>query len=171
MSDFDLGRRVDLAWCPINSLCHVADEPAIAAHLACVRRHLEPGAPYVIEIELVDHDGPWARGAPDRSTWSVPEAGGTEVRAVVERVHCNRATRTCTERATYRRVGGDEVLAEASELFKMRMWTWNDLGRLGGDAGFTVERAFANHGRRGRPEVEPGPGLENDGENYYFVLR
>ncbi|MHC4991863.1 MAG: class I SAM-dependent methyltransferase [Planctomycetota bacterium] len=57
VTDFDLGRRVDLAWCPINSLCHLDREPDIASHLACVRRHLDRGSAYVIEIGLVSPTG------------------------------------------------------------------------------------------------------------------
>lgn len=168
---FDLGRRVELAWCPINSLCHLDAEPAIAAHLACVGRHLEPGAAYVIEVELVRHDGPWRTGPADRSVWMVEQPDGSVVDAHVERRDCDLPRRTCTEWARYRRRRGDRVVAEAAELFTMRMWTFDDLLRLARDAGFTVERAFRNDGPRGRPEVAVDARLENDGANHYFVLR
>ncbi|MHC5004153.1 MAG: class I SAM-dependent methyltransferase [Planctomycetota bacterium] len=170
-TSFDVGRTVDLAWCPINSVCHLAEERDIAGHLRSVRRHLPAGGAYVVEIELLMHDGPWDRGTPERSTWSMPQADGTAVRATVTREDCDAVSRTCTERAWYRRVRGDEVLASAEELFTMRMWTHADLVRLAGAAGFALEATYRNEGSRGRPAVEPGPHLENDGENHYFVLR
>jgi SAM-dependent methyltransferase len=170
-TDFDLGRRFDLAWCPINSLCHLTREDEILAHLACVRRHLAPGGTYVVEIEIFRHDGPWDQGTPDRSTWAVDQPDGTHVLATVTREECDLASRTCTERAHYRRVRGETILAEVCDLFPMRMWTYEDLLELTRRSGFAIDGVCHNRGSKGRPEVPLDPQLENDGENHYFVLR
>ena len=171
VTSFDLGRRVDLAWCPINSLCHLAREDDVIAHLECVHRHLEPDAAYVIEVELLHHDGIWREGPADRSSWTVPSGDGTHVEATVWRESCDLAARTCVEHARYRQMRGGEVLRESSERFVMRMWTYEDLLAITRRTGFTVEHVFTNHGRRGRPEVPMAPTLENDGDNHYYVLR
>jgi hypothetical protein len=50
---FALGRPVDGAVCPINTLAHLA--PAdLARHLACMGRHLGPGARYLVQVAVRD---------------------------------------------------------------------------------------------------------------------
>src|SRR5262249_21193678 len=51
--DFPLGRAVGGAISPINTLLHLSPEQ-LARHLACVVRHLEPGARYLVQVGLIE---------------------------------------------------------------------------------------------------------------------
>jgi SAM-dependent methyltransferase len=48
--DFSLGRRFDGAYSVFESLNHVPDLPGLAQAFACVRRHLEPGSPFLFDL-------------------------------------------------------------------------------------------------------------------------
>jgi hypothetical protein len=53
MTDFDLGEVFDGAVCPINTLTLLSPDD-LARHLACLARHLAPGARYVVQVGLVE---------------------------------------------------------------------------------------------------------------------
>ncbi|MHC4413647.1 MAG: class I SAM-dependent methyltransferase [Planctomycetota bacterium] len=161
----------DLAWCPVNSLAHLTDEPEIVRHLRCVRRHLRPGGAYVVELALVHHDGPWQDPPGTENAWSVSQPDGSTVHAAWHRLDCDLVTRTCTERATFRRERGGQVLSEISSLYTMRMWCCADLARIASEAGLDLaNRAIAHRDYEPGPAVELSPKLENNGLNYYFCL-
>ena len=44
MTDFEIERAFGGAVCPVNSLAHLVDPRDAVSHLACVTRHLRPGA-------------------------------------------------------------------------------------------------------------------------------
>ncbi|MHC4427481.1 MAG: class I SAM-dependent methyltransferase [Planctomycetota bacterium] len=161
----------DLAWCPVNSFSHLLTEPDIVSHLQCVRRHLKPDGAYVLELALVHHDGPW-QDPPDReNTWSVPQADGSTVHAQWKRLDCDLATRTCTERASFRRERDGKVVSEVSQVISMRTWSGADLVRVAAEAGFAVaDHVVAHQGFEPGPAIGLSPELENDGLNYYFFL-
>jgi SAM-dependent methyltransferase len=48
--DFSLGRRFHAAYSVFESLNHVPDIPGLALAFARVRRHLEPGAPFLFDL-------------------------------------------------------------------------------------------------------------------------
>lgn len=75
MRDFDLGRSFDGAVCPINTIGHL--RPAdLARHLACVGRHLAPGAVYLVQLP---HHGPEGGEIGHSSEWE-ENRDGVEVR-------------------------------------------------------------------------------------------
>lgn len=168
---FELGRRFDLAWCPVNSICHLHQEAGIVSHLECVRRHLEPGGCYVVELELFSHDGPWTDPLPERSSWTVAHPDGGEVEAEWRRLSCDLARRIAVEEAHFEHRRDGVSVAVVRQQFQMRMWTAADLVELIGLAGFEVESVNLNRGSRGRPRVSFAPHLENGGENLYIFLR
>src|SRR4029078_4358645 len=53
MVDFDLGEAFDAAVCPINKLTLLTPD-ALARHLECMDRHLQPGSRYVVQVGVVD---------------------------------------------------------------------------------------------------------------------
>jgi hypothetical protein len=161
----------DLAWCPVNSLSHLVTEPDIVSHLRCVRRHLEAGGVYVVELSLVCHDGPWQDPAGMENAWAVPQPDGTTVHAAWRRLDCDLAARTCTERASFRRERDGTVISEVSTVFTMRIWSCADLVAVAGTAGFDVaDRAIVHKDFEPGPDVDLSPELENSGLNYYFCL-
>jgi len=162
----------DLAWCPINSLSHLTDEPDIITHLRCAGRHLAPGGCYVVELDPVRCDGPWEDPPGTENVWTFEQADGTTVSASWKRERCDLAARIGTERSTFRRKRGEEVLAEITQTHRMRMWTCEDLRRIPAEAGFSVdERVIIHKDDPPGPETRLSPGLENSGLNYYFFLQ
>jgi hypothetical protein len=161
----------DLGWCPVNSLSHLTDETDIVSHLRCVQRHLKAGGVYVVELALVRHDGPWQDPPGLENAWSLPQPDGSTVHAQWLRLECDQATRTCTERASFRRERDGTVLDEVSTVFTMRTWTCADLVRVADQAGFGVsDRAVVHKDFEPGPVIELSPELENSGLNYYFSL-
>jgi SAM-dependent methyltransferase len=168
--DFRLPVAFDLAWCPVNSIRHLTEEADARAHLDRVRRHLAPEGTYVVELELVDHDGPWTEPDPTSGIWAVPRPDGSVVHASWRRLRCDRAARTCLERATFRHVLDGRDLQTVVHDFTMRMWTREDWRRVVSAAGFRVDRVFRHAGEDDRPAVAPSAALENTGENAYWFL-
>jgi SAM-dependent methyltransferase len=168
--EFRLPARFDLAWCPVNSIRHLREEADVLSHLRCVGRHLAREGRYVVELELVDHEGPWTEPDPSSGIWSVPQPGGSVVHASWRRQSCDRATRSCVERATFRHEREGRVLETVVHDFAMRMWTYDDLVRIVSSAGFRIDRAFRHEGDLSRPPVVASKALENTGENAYWFL-
>jgi SAM-dependent methyltransferase len=50
MRAFELGRRFDLIFISVNSICHLLSRPDVEACLRCVRAHLEPAGRFVIDV-------------------------------------------------------------------------------------------------------------------------
>lgn len=50
MRAFDLGRRFDLIFIPINSLCHLHTRAEVEAGFRCVRAHLAPAGRFIIDV-------------------------------------------------------------------------------------------------------------------------
>jgi SAM-dependent methyltransferase len=48
--DFRLGGVFDAAYCVYESLNHIRDIAGLALAFACIRRHLEPGAPFLFDL-------------------------------------------------------------------------------------------------------------------------
>jgi SAM-dependent methyltransferase len=47
---FSLGRTFDAAYCVYESLNHVPDAEGIGMAFACIRRHLNPGSPFLFDL-------------------------------------------------------------------------------------------------------------------------
>lgn len=84
----------DAAFCPVNSLRHLPDDDAVAAHLAQVCALLAPGGLYLVGLDLHHPDA-----APDEDVWTAvrgrlrvqqvvqylpPDDGGRREQVVVE---------------------------------------------------------------------------------------
>ena|SRR5438105_8119316 len=59
MTDFDLGRVLGGAICPIDSLAYLDDQMELVRHLRCMARHLRPESRYLVQLELRDPTDPW----------------------------------------------------------------------------------------------------------------
>lgn len=78
MTRFRLGRRVDFAFCLINTVRHLQTDDAVLAHLACVARALRPGAVYALGLETCRYGAEF----PSEDVWAGGR-GGLSVRQVV----------------------------------------------------------------------------------------
>src|SRR5262249_16560390 len=56
MSYFDLRRRVDAAYCTINTFRHLLTEETARSHLNCVAKRLRPGGIYILGLHLLPID-------------------------------------------------------------------------------------------------------------------
>lgn len=54
MRSFELGRRFDLIFIPINSVCHLLSRDDFERCLACVKAHLAPAGCFVIDVFVPD---------------------------------------------------------------------------------------------------------------------
>lgn len=158
MSDFALGRRFDGALCPINTLSYLLDDQAAAAHLACMARHLNPGARYVVQLDLVDTGAHEAGPADQFSDWIV-ESEGIELRTSVTGVGWDPATQIETELMRFEVLSGPEAGRVLEDRQSMRLRSWEDWRRLVEASAF--EQVAAHDARtRSRTPVEVGPSLE-----------
>ena len=119
MADFDLGRPVDGAVCPINTLSHLA--PAeVGRHLACVGRHLAPGARYLVQVAVRD-----AAAEPQplwSSAWRAERDGvALDVRWATESVDLRAGRERHRSRIAIRGGPRDGELVE--EVHEMTAWT------------------------------------------------
>ncbi|MEM6674347.1 MAG: class I SAM-dependent methyltransferase [Planctomycetota bacterium] len=169
--DFDLDVRpragFDLAWCPVNSLCHLTDTADVVAHLRAMRRHVADDGAYLVELEIYDR----AESTED-SEWSVEHPSGGVVEAAWRCRDVDRGARTRQETGTFRHVVDGEVVSEMTERFTMRMWTYADLLGLPREAGWTVDPVCLRQGPDGvEGQAALGRHVENSGRNWTFVLR
>jgi hypothetical protein len=123
-----------------------------------------------VELAIVNHDGPWTWSPHEGGEWEVELPEGGRVAARWRRERCSRADRTCAERATFRHVVDGRALEEATHLYTMRMWTYDDLRRLASASGFRIREAWRGDADSDRVRVEVTRDAENDGENRYYVL-
>jgi SAM-dependent methyltransferase len=72
MTDFDLGRTFGGAVCPVNTLRHLA-RASLVPHLEAMRRALEPGARYLVQLGIP------GEGEPQASLWEA-ERDGVQLR-------------------------------------------------------------------------------------------
>jgi hypothetical protein len=56
MSYFHLRRRVDAAYCTINTFRHLLTEESARSHLNCVAKRLRPGGIYILGLHLLPID-------------------------------------------------------------------------------------------------------------------
>ncbi|MCI0629461.1 MAG: class I SAM-dependent methyltransferase [Phycisphaerales bacterium] len=165
------GAKFDLAWCPINSIRHLLTDEDLASHLRTVRSHLSRDGVYVVESDLTRRDG-WRTGPMvERGIWTMPQPDGTIIDCRWQPERDDLARRRVFERATIIQRRGTDVLREVSNVYEMRMLTFEDWRGLIARSGFTVSAVFEHRGSVHRPQVEFSVGLENGPDNYYFVLR
>lgn len=56
MRAFDLGRRFPLISCPFNAFMHMYETADARRALACVKKHLEPGGLFLMDVLMADLD-------------------------------------------------------------------------------------------------------------------
>lgn len=171
-TDFSLeGDPFDLAVCPIDSIRHLSGDGEIEAHLAGIHRHLRPGGHYVIEVDLMSHDGDEPLPPDQKAQWTMDQPDGTMIEATVHGERFDLTRRRMWERSIYRRLRDGEVIDEVNELHEMRQISWADMESFAAGAGFEITSIHAHLAGGVRPAVEPGPQLENTGTNHYVFLQ
>src|SRR5207237_1124820 len=80
MSEFQIDRQTDAAYCLINTFRHLVTEEAASAHLACIARSVRPGGVYILGVDVLRLNG--YRGEVERWT---QRRGNTQV-TVTQRV-------------------------------------------------------------------------------------
>jgi SAM-dependent methyltransferase len=120
MAEFALERVFGGAICPVDSLAYLTEPADVLAHLACVARHLRPGARYLVQLELRDAADPWRGVRP--SVWAA-ERGETRLKVAwrVERI--DLAAGTEVQHARFEIVGGPEQGRVFEERYTMAAWT------------------------------------------------
>lgn len=90
MTGFELPsrERIDLAFCPINSIRHLPTDRAMLDHLSCVKRVLGPRGIYAIGIETTIYGGTF----PQEDVW-MGARGRTRIRQLISYTPPTRARR------------------------------------------------------------------------------
>lgn len=118
MCDFDLCRDFDGAVCPINTLGHLRP-PDLVRHLACMERHLAPGAVYLVQLA---HYGPEGGEVGHRNEWEESREG-VEVRVTwtTEAFDLDRMVER--QRSRIEVVSGPRAGEVIEEEHEMTFWT------------------------------------------------
>jgi SAM-dependent methyltransferase len=133
----------DVAFTLCNSFRYILDDAEIAAHLRAVWCRLKPGARYVIELALNEHD-PRLIGMQNR--WTA-QREGYEITATWTIVAFTPPT--ALEVGEILIEDADGNIQRVREEQPQRLWTWGELVRLASAHGFeiagvhTVEGAIA----------------------------
>ena len=118
MTNFDLRRRFEGAVCPINTLIHLTPDE-LDRHLACMARHLEPGARYLAQVGLIDPD----RWEPfDGSHWQATR-GRTTLKVDWIDLDLDAARGRSRQRSRIEVLEGDRAGEVIEEVHEMTAWT------------------------------------------------
>ena len=120
---FDLGRRFDAAFCPVNSFGYLHTEDALARHLACVARHLAPGARYLVQLGLRDTADFRPIPVDTTSQWDVVTPRGT-LRTTWKSGAYDREPRIETQVSRFEWLTGAEAGRVAEFEHAIRVWDW-----------------------------------------------
>ncbi|MBP7690373.1 MAG: class I SAM-dependent methyltransferase [Anaerolineales bacterium] len=143
MRAFTLGRRFDLIFIPINSLCHLLTRPDVEACFQCVRAHLEPHGRFIIDV----FNPSFAILSRDSQRWyeigEYPDAQGRRVR-LSEQNRYDSATQINAITWRFETEGGPpQDLALA-----MRQFFPQELDALLAWHGFTLEAKYGKYGEK-----------------------
>ena len=150
MCDFDLGRDFDGAVCPINTLGHLRP-PDLVRHLACMGRHLAPGAAYLVQLP---HYGPEGGEVGHRNEWEESREG-VEVRVTwtTEAFDLDRMVER--QRSRIEVVSGPRAGEVIEEEHEMTFWTPDAWEAVLAPTPF-VQTATYDGDLDDRPPVAPG---------------
>ena len=137
MTDFDLGRVLDGAVCPINTLAHLSPEE-LGRHLERMGRHLRPGGRYLLQLQL--------GGEAHTSKW---ETNGLRVVWTTE--HFDRAAGRQRQRSRIELASGEIV----EEVHEMTLWTPETWAAAVAASPFMPTAVF-DGAAEGYPAVRPG---------------
>ncbi|MBI5882594.1 MAG: class I SAM-dependent methyltransferase [Elusimicrobia bacterium] len=152
MADFELRRSFDGAVCPINSFGYLATREAALSHLACVARHLKPGARYLVQLDLRNLM-PYRRYA--RTAANRWESGNAGVRARIawDALSFDPGSRIETQVSTIEVLSGPEKGRRLRTTHPMRLWSREEWANLLADSPFRETAAY-DGGRDGRPRMD-----------------
>lgn len=146
MADFDLGRRFGGAICPINTLGHLTPN-GLARHLACVARHLDPGARYLVQVGNLDSDE-----APGSAHWEA-ERGDVKLKVAWEGIARDWSRGEGEERSRIEVLTGPRRGEVVEHRHVMTVWKPETWRRAIEQSPF-VQDATYDGNVRGRPRVE-----------------
>jgi SAM-dependent methyltransferase len=124
---FDLGRRFDAAFCPVNSFGYLATDDHLARHLACVARHLAPGGRYLVQYGLRDLANFRPLPVDTTSQWDVTTPRGV-LRTTWKSGSFDRSTNVETQISRFEWLTGPEAgrVSEFTHSIRVRDWSnWN----------------------------------------------
>jgi SAM-dependent methyltransferase len=124
LSDFQLHRSADAAYCLINTFRHLLTEQAAYAHLECIAGSLRPGGIYMLGIDLLPLNG----DRREAERWT-RKRGKTKV-TVTQRVLCMDVQRRLEGRqvSLVARCGPKEL--RLRHEFQLRTYTPSQFRRL-----------------------------------------
>jgi SAM-dependent methyltransferase len=118
MCDFDLGRSFDGAVCPINTIGHLRPSDLVR-HLACMGRHLAPGAVYLVQLP---HHGSKGGEVGHTDEWEESREG-TEVRVTWTTEAFDLDQQLERQRSRIEVVGGPRAGEVIEEKHELTFWT------------------------------------------------
>jgi SAM-dependent methyltransferase len=122
MRDFDLGRRVDGAFCAVNTIGYLLTDADVDAHLECVAHHLHPGNRYLVQLDVYGEDDVADVGS--GQTWDAEE-NETAVRFTWEMRELDMPSARAVYRSRIEVLSGSRAGERIEEDHAMRAWTWN----------------------------------------------
>jgi SAM-dependent methyltransferase len=156
--DFDLGRRFDGAFVPVNSLGYLHSHDDLVRHLRAVARHLRPGGRYLVQQGLRDV----ARLAPlpddGSSRWEVETPHGRLLTTWRSGPY-DPATRLETQVSRFEWTSGPSRGAVVEHEHVLRVWDWASWSAALAETPFAESAAFDGN-RAARPPLPVGPSLE-----------
>jgi len=158
VGSFDLGRRFDAAFCPVNSFGYLHSEDALARHLACVARHLVAGGRYLVQLGLRDTNDLRPLAVDTTSRWDVVTPRGT-LRTTWKSGAYDRARRVETQVSRFEWLTGPHA-GRASEFeHAIRVWDWASWSAALAESPFREVAAWDGD-RAERPALAVGRALE-----------
>ena len=155
---FDLGRRFDGAFCPVNSLGYLHTAEDMARHLACVARHLVPGGKYLVQLGLRNLDDFRPLAVDTTSQWDVETPRG-RLRTTWKSGAFDRTTRIETQISRFEWLTGRDAGRVVEFAHAIRVWDWTSWNAA--VAASPLEEVAAWDGDRAeRPALDVGPALE-----------
>ncbi|MHC4427170.1 MAG: class I SAM-dependent methyltransferase [Planctomycetota bacterium] len=159
MADFHLDLRVDGAYCPIGTLGYLTTPGRAVAHLACVARHLRPGARYLVQIDLnglIDH----RLSPPDEhSRWEMDAPEG-RIRCSCFGTAWDATSRIETQVCRFEVLTGARQGEVYEDMDDVLLWDWPAWSSLIDRSPFRQTAAYEGRKIGGRQPVEVGPALE-----------
>jgi SAM-dependent methyltransferase len=139
MAEFALERVFGGAICPVDSLAHLTPPAEALAHLACVVRHLRPGARYLVQLELRDPADPWRGVRP--SVWEA-ERGDTGLRITWRLEQIDLDAGVEVQHAIFEVVRGPERGRVFEENYTMTAWSPEPWAAATAESGFTYVAVY-----------------------------
>lgn len=149
MVDFELNRRFTGGFCPVNTLAYLLPDELVR-HLQGTATHLEPGASYLVQLDLRDPDLD-ARGS---GSWTASR-GETEVAVTWAVEDCDVPRCVERQRASIEVTAGPMVGEVLDEIHVVTPWTAEQFATAIATTPFEYRAAFDGN-QHERPEVPVG---------------